>query len=304
MFREAEVFTLSGEGVHFDRNMQLAKGTANTYLKNIRTLLKYAFDYDYMNKKLDQFLPGIAIKQQERQAKIKPLELEEMEKIFKTCNPQEAALIQFAVYTGLRPGELYALAWEDIDLSNRTVTVERNMEVKKVDNLPCFKLPKYDKVRTIYLNDAALAAVKRMREYTQATPKLTIKIYPQSSNRKTEYTKCMVCPVFVRPDHRNDRHLPPEQRWLSHKSWRLSWITILRRADVSYRCPRQTRHTFACWSLSSNVELTDLRDHLGHVSVETLEKHYAKWIEAAKPKQAQRTNNKLAESGFLAAACM
>lgn len=46
----------------------------------------------------------------------------------------------WALYTGLRRGELMALEWKDVDLKNRTITV--NKSLYHVDNRPMVKLPK------------------------------------------------------------------------------------------------------------------------------------------------------------------
>ncbi len=39
-----------------------------------------------------------------------------------------------ACYTGMRTGEVFALTWEDIDLGNRTITVNKTVYCKKKDN--------------------------------------------------------------------------------------------------------------------------------------------------------------------------
>jgi len=46
----------------------------------------------------------------------------------------------WALYTGLRRGELMALEWKDVDLKNRTITV--NKSLYHVNNKPAIKLPK------------------------------------------------------------------------------------------------------------------------------------------------------------------
>ena len=63
--------------------------------------------------------------------------------------PQLKLMILFLAWTGLRPGEMKALAWEDVDLDNRCIYVKYNLDregklktpktpsgVRKVDLLP------------------------------------------------------------------------------------------------------------------------------------------------------------------------
>ena len=229
------------------------------------------------------------------------LEIEEFDSVLKACQSRwYALLIQFWVYSGLRPGEIYSLAWEDIDLTERKVTVQRSMEVKRLDGYPLFKLPKHDKIRTIYLNKAALTALREMREFTQASKRIKIKVYKRSSKNLEDFKVQYVRPVFRREnDHRSRKDIEYDKLWLSHSSWRKIFEAILRRARVNYRSPRQLRHTFACWSLSSRVDITDLRDMLGHTSVTILEKYYAKWMTEAKAKESERNSRLLEEAGFI-----
>lgn len=78
-------------------------------------------------------------------------------------------MITAAAYTGLRPGELYALRWDDIDWTGQTVRVERqlNQKTNKVDT------PKNGKARIVPLlpqAHRALFSVPRQREEVFFTP--------------------------------------------------------------------------------------------------------------------------------------
>lgn len=81
-----------------------------------------------------------------------------------------APLIMFAAHTGLRPGELYALRWEDINLTGNTVAVEwqwSQTERKRVR-------PKYDSTRTVFLPPAARDALEvcaRVRDEVFSAPR-------------------------------------------------------------------------------------------------------------------------------------
>lgn len=70
-----------------------------------------------------------------------------------------AAMIEFAAYTCMRPGEITVLRWEDVDLDRGEVHVRRTLSGDK-----WIELPKNNQVRTIVLPPAArkaLAAVPR-----------------------------------------------------------------------------------------------------------------------------------------------
>jgi integrase len=72
-------------------------------------------------------------------------------------NKQLADLIRFAAYTGLRQGELVVLMWSDINLKERTATVERALSGSVAT------APKSGKMRVVPLGAPALAALERLR---------------------------------------------------------------------------------------------------------------------------------------------
>ncbi|MGI8863652.1 MAG: tyrosine-type recombinase/integrase [Solirubrobacteraceae bacterium] len=67
---------------------------------------------------------------------------------------EAAALILFAAYTGVRPGELAALRWSDLDIPNRRATISRAL-----DGQGGIKAPKNGKPRRIVLPPQALRAL-------------------------------------------------------------------------------------------------------------------------------------------------
>jgi integrase len=67
--------------------------------------------------------------------------------------PQMKALLIFAAYSGMRPGELFALEWPDIDFDAMRIHVSRRVYKGRVG------LPKSNKVRTIALTPPARDAI-------------------------------------------------------------------------------------------------------------------------------------------------
>lgn len=66
------------------------------------------------------------------------------------------ALIEFAAFVGLRPGELYGLRPEDIDCDGHRLRIERSL-----DGTGQIKLPKNGRARTVVLPPEATAALDR-----------------------------------------------------------------------------------------------------------------------------------------------
>jgi integrase len=67
--------------------------------------------------------------------------------------PQMRALVTFAAYSGMRPGELFALEWQDVDFDANRVEVRRRVYKGRLD------LPKSNQERTIALTPLARDAL-------------------------------------------------------------------------------------------------------------------------------------------------
>jgi len=87
----------------------------------------------------------------------------EFERLLDACaalgdyGPQMRALMEFAAYTGTRPGELYALEWGDIDIPGNRIHVQRRLYRGSLD------LPKSNQKRTVALPPPARDALLRLR---------------------------------------------------------------------------------------------------------------------------------------------
>jgi integrase len=73
-------------------------------------------------------------------------------------NRQLADLVRVAAYTGLRQGELLVLRWRDVDLAERTLTVERALSAAVELS------PKSGLSRVVPLGDQAIRPLKRLSQ--------------------------------------------------------------------------------------------------------------------------------------------
>lgn len=107
----------------------------NSYLKRIQKYLAQIMDYSLRNGwiRVDPFV-NIAIAQQshpEKKEEITILTYDEYESFIKTVdNIFHKIYFSTCYWTGMRPGELMALAMEDIDLVNKTIDIYKNYDTK------------------------------------------------------------------------------------------------------------------------------------------------------------------------------
>jgi len=188
-----------------------------------------------------------------RESSLDPFSADEKGRIINAINnPLHKNLVIFLFWTGLRTSELIALRWDDIDMQDRVALINK----AKTDASDEPETPKTAaSVRLIKLLPPAFDALLAQQELTGS-----------------HESGC----VFV-----DD---------LNNKSWqgdqpirKRVWIPALKRANVRYRYPYQTRHTFASMMVSSGENISWLSKQLGHSNAITTLRVYAKWIKDGDP---------------------
>lgn len=153
----------------------------------------------------------------------------------------------FAFTTGMRPSELIALRWGDIDWNRRTAQVSR-AQVRHKE-----KGTKTHQVRDVDLNDLAVTALTAQKAHT--------------------FLRGPDVPIFCDPSG---------ARWLSERKLREDFFhPALKACGIRRRPAYNTRHTYATVALMNGVNPAYIARQLGHANTAMLFKHYAKWIEGA-----------------------
>jgi integrase len=155
------------------------------------------------------------------------------------------ALIRFACATGLRPEEWAALTWADVDFAARTVTVNK-VWVKGKLRLSVGKSEAA--FRTVSLQEPALAALRSLPRPLQSEH-----------------------PVFTAPNG----------GYIDLDNWRARvWKKAMTASGLEYRPLYQMRHTFATLALAASADIYWVSKQLGHESIRTTLKHYARFVPA------------------------
>lgn len=183
-----------------------------------------------------------------------PLTAEERDKILadmrKHYDPRVVAYFELAFYTGMRPEELIALRWEDIDWNHETIRVQR---------VRTFKGSERDETKTgtgrdVDLVPAALQALRAMKPYTF--------VKRDEDGREVDVFEN---PVTGRPWH-------DERSQRDHY-----WTPTLKRLGIRRRRAYCTRHTYCTVALMAGLKPAYIASQAGH-SVKTLLEVYARWI--------------------------
>lgn len=221
---------------------------------------------------------------------VDPFDQSEANRILsKVSDLNDKNMITFLFWTGLRPGELASLAWEDIDLKKRIVKVVRNKSGS------IYKLPKTESsVREVELLEPAYQALVSQKALTFMKEPRTVKV--KIAYNETREDICRF--VFYRIPYGNNmggsRPTPFSTPQIFHNE---KWQNILRRAGVRWRRPYQTRHSYASWLLSNGAEPLYVAKQMGHKDWGMIRQVYGKWIDQEPLSYRDKLNEKMGFSG-------
>jgi len=210
-----------------------------------------------------------------------PFDKEETQKILRTPTDrdQELNMLEFNFSSGLRPSELIALGWDDIDQINWTAHVCRAKVNGKFKTTKTLKSE-----RTVELLKPAIEALKKQLAHSYALPPIEIEV--TQSDAKT-VIKQDWRPVFL---NSNTQKAHSSERGICARFW----TTHLKNAGIRYRPFKTIRHSYASQLLSTGMISKDwIAKQMGHSSTRMIDKHYAKWIVEDAPPIVEWANDAL-----------
>ena len=216
-----------------------------------------------------------------------PLTRDEFVRLIDACyNQQIKNFWSLAVYTGMRHGELCGLAWEDIDLKAGTLMVRRNHTLTKE-----FTLPKTDAGtdRVIHLIQPAIDVLKRQAEMTRLGKQHQVEVKLREYGRTTTHP----CTFVFNPQATVTNGIAGHHYAVG--SVAQSWESAMRRAGLRYRRAYQSRHTYACWSLTAGANPNFIAAQMGHTNAQMVYQVYGAWMSDNNSDQIAILNQKLSD---------
>ena len=158
---------------------------------------------------------------------------------------------ELAFWTGMRPSEMIALRWGDVDWFGGTIHVHHS-RVRGREK----PVTKTHTARTIYLNERSKSALERLKI--------------RANDRHSHQDYVLICPETGKPFF-NEK--PPRNRL----------VGAMKACRIRHRPAYNARHTYATMLLMAGVNPAFVADQMGH-SLTMLMKRYAKWIHGDKNK--------------------
>lgn len=183
---------------------------------------------------------------------------------------QFQALIQLAIYTGARRGELVGLRFSDFDYDNHKLTIER-AAYKLKGEPPATKPPKDYESRTISINPTCTNLVQLLQQEKRQIKQDIGSKWAGSDWLFTKWNGELMNP-----------HTPTAQ-----------FAKFLKKNNLKHRKFHALRHTSATLLLYSGINIKQVQSRLGHNDIETTNK-YLHYIEEA-DEQASKALTQLLE---------
>jgi len=252
----------------------------NTCMTDMFSMLKFAHNNGYIERN-----PMAALGRLKRdKKKPDPVERDEFQRLISAMKTRQMRNFwSLAVYTGLRHGELCALAWEDIDLKKWTLNVSRNL-TKDGDFTP----PKTDSgFRNVYLIEAARDVIRDQMELTRMRKSITVPVAGREygKSEQEELTFIFNPKVNAINNASND--------YYAVSSLAQTWRAAMVKAGLRLRKAYQSRHTYACWSLSAGANPNFIASQMGHADAQMVYQVYGAWMAENDDAQLSLMNSKL-----------
>lgn len=228
----------------FLKEKNVAVSTKKSLIYIVRSSLNYAYKNNYIDyidvSNIKFKLPNKAIFVLSKdEQNILENNLKEKTNIRKVC-------LLLCLYTGLRVGEICGLKWEDIDFSNKSLTIKRTIErIKNKDE-----------------------SIKSKTILIESTPK------SDTSNRIIPIPDFIISLLLLFKSDNSYFLLSKSHKLYDPRLFESFYSRILKSSNINHNKFHTLRHTFATRSIESKMDIKTLSEILGHSQIETTLKLY------------------------------
>lgn len=186
-----------------------------------------------------------------------------------------------ACYTGMRTGEVFALTWEDIDLENRVIKINKTVYAKANEKNGRWYLGTTKTVgscREVYICDTLYLVLSNYKKIQNEYKKEHGKKYKRYSLEevRNKYGKLIEYRVIESNSNRNRIEMV-----FNRKDGTYSGTDIIRypfkiiHHELGINCRfYDLRGSYATKCLKNGIEIKNIADILGHRRIETTENYY------------------------------
>lgn len=188
----------------------------------------------------------------------------------KENNLKNLSMFRVFAFTGARKGEILALTWKDINIEQKTITINKTV-TRGLENRLIIQTPKTaTSKRDIMIDDETLYLLKEWRKQ-QKSDYFKLGFNTMNPNQLVFSNLC------------NDLMQPPKVGQILD--------SLFKKYDLKRITAHGFRHTHCSILFEAGASIKEVQDRLGHSDVQTTMNIYAHVTEKAKEKTAEKFAN-------------
>lgn len=226
------------------KNFLLDKNIKLSSMKKYMYVIRQIFEEALLDEEVENNPVDKIRLPKDKPKEIRPFDKDEVNALLANATGYFKNMLAVCFYTGIRTGEMLAMKWQNIDFNKKRICIDSTVGNYKESNTT-----KTGKIRYVPIFDVLIPYLKDQEKKTG------LQTYVFSSHLGTTLKPSNV--------------------------YQYEWLPLLKRTKVPRRRLYDTRHTFATNMLDSKMfTLNQISSWLGHNSVQTLIRHYNKFIDS------------------------
>nr|WSX47618.1 site-specific integrase [Streptomyces sp. NBC_00974] len=215
-------------------------------LAYVHSVLKSALEHAVREEEIPRNVARNVRTGAPRPRRFEPLTADEARQLLTTTQGHRLhALVELALHTGLRKGELLGLRWEDLDLDAGTAAIRRTLQRTSTGGLTTLPTKTRASERRIAVPARCLQSLKRHHE-------------EQQRDRDAAGAEWQ---------HNGYVFTTPQGRAIDPTNLTRTFTTLLRKAGLRRIRFHDLRHSTATLLLEQGVELVVIKELLGHAHI-------------------------------------